>query len=240
MQTFAALPSTGLLHRDFEAKETSYAPILGWTYIQSGQVFPLLPIPHHGMTHGKAYEFEDGTVYDPIHRRRFRDLAKWEDYIDEADVPKHEIALPEKLAQISKAVVTADDAEEVLNAARTEARTHEPKVGLEDIVWGAKTYKTNSFWCVPDQFVFIVPGGETYPKEGADKVKRTEFDALKRGDSGLPEMDYAEVCRQVMGEGLGGPDDDDQDIDDDILEEDGESRDVSSDDEDMLDLDDLL
>lgn len=62
---FAAAPGTYVIDREQGASVARKIPVVGFTHIQGGIVFPLCAINHSGLTRGRALVTPDGFVTDP-------------------------------------------------------------------------------------------------------------------------------------------------------------------------------
>lgn len=65
MNVFAAVPGTYLIEREQGSDIARRVPVIAFTHIQGGIVFPVCAVNHGGLTLGRALVTPDGFVTDP-------------------------------------------------------------------------------------------------------------------------------------------------------------------------------
>lgn len=165
-----------------------HIPIVGWQHVQGNLCFPMTAMAFGGMTHGSAILHESGWVTDPTHRLCFTNLEEWMQFIRTAK-PKDAAKTGAQLAAEAKQkpAETAAESDEDKPATQAPAKRTAPVGGTSaaaGIVFGSKSYTGKSFWQC-EKGIFIIEGGQPYPKSGATKVTRDEHAAAKRAGANV-------------------------------------------------------
>lgn len=209
---FPAMPGTYVVERERGEKEPYRVPVIGFASM-GGPCFPIMAMPHGGLTLGKALLTPDGFVSDPAFGQVFASLDEWMKITDTEAYWKAKAKTvpgsPAKAtatteAEIGKANTDADIAsdpgpEKPAAAPRRAARKGKPQV-----------FKNKTFWRLvdaeghyPKGAIFEIEGGGEAPAKNDarfEKIKRDDYQAMKRDGAAVAtwkddpddDMDHAD------------------------------------------------
>ncbi len=201
--TFAAHPGTYIVEREPGPKTSTthsiLTPVIAFTHLDTGMVFPLLATPYGGLTRGRALMTPDGFVTDPSVGLVFTSLTEWEALVDKPAYAKmamvHEV-LPPKAGGFKVEHNISGPSNDAI------AIEHEQTTGrLPDKPKGKpQVFQTTSFWQALNEAgdtrvsIFNVIGGAEAPAKNDKrfvKIKRDEYMAMKK--VGTPVRDPRET-----------------------------------------------
>lgn len=225
LQTFPAQSGTYLIERERGEKEARKIPVVAYTHVQGGIVFPLCAIAHGGLTIGRALVTPDGFVTDPAYGVVCGNVEEWmrltstEGYWAAKSKVARSTPLPpddpEPAAPVTPpATAKTTTAEKLVNAGKTLAPTRIP----DKPKGKPQLFQTTSFWqAVGDRgdvdFIFKVEGGCEAPAKNDSnyaKIKRDDWQAAKKAD--VPVHDWPFVARKPGTEAATDDEDDGADL----------------------------
>lgn len=188
---FPAPAGTYLLEREQGAKEARKVPVLGFSHIQGGIVFPLCAIPHGGLTRGRALLTADGFVTDPSYGVVCGTVEEWmvltalSSYWTGSD--KAPGVAPQEAASDDGPESTSDVQRQAERPA-TAADNATPRRIPDKPAGKTQVFINKTFWQHVGNhgdidYIFVVEGGEPAPAKNAPgflKIKRDEFQIEKK------------------------------------------------------------
>ena len=142
-------------------------PVIGWLYTEGKTPEPVTIHGKNLLVGGEGIMSPCGMVSDPATGLTFGSVEEWVEFNPKAISAKNKAETPKK------------------PAADPEGDSEGDSEGVYKIEWTNKSFKTKSFWHYDDgeyEFVFVLEGGETAPKQTKvmKKIKRDELMELKK------------------------------------------------------------
>ncbi len=187
MSVFAAQPDTMVIEIEnpvVKPATVMFTPIVGWINLSGALAFPVCAIPGMALKHGRAVRHSNGYISDPTHGLCFKNQDEWLAFMRTAKTPSGA-----KSSEQTQAGQYHRSQEILHPEADEELTNHEEPVAADPtgITFGTKTYKTKSYWSMPDiNAIFPIEGNVAYPADDrCVKVTREQFAELKREGSNV-------------------------------------------------------